>query len=247
MKATLLLLLGTGILLSSCGSEGESKTPNQETKTETSAPTQGQTPNTNQGIIKEIIHTSSYSYLLVNNAGVEVWIAIVKTDFNIGETVYYKDALEMLNFKSAELNRVFEKVLFIQNFSKTPFTGEETKPTATQNKSNTINKIELKTPIKKKEGALSIATLFKERSVYAEKKVLVQGEVAKVNAGIMGKNWIHLQDGTQDGDNYDMLITTQAENIKVGDVVSFEGILKLDQKFGGMYSYEVLIEEGIVK
>jgi hypothetical protein len=66
----------------------------------------------------------------------------------------------------------------------------------------------------------------------------------KYNAGIMGKNWIHLRDGSgsvADGTN-DILVTTTQE-AKAGDVLAVKGIVRTDKDFGSGYSYKVLIEE----
>ena len=58
----------------------------------------------------------------------------------------------------------------------------------------------------------------------------------------MGKNWVHLQDGTGEPGNDDLLVTTQ-EEVAVGDVVVFEGTIVLNKDFGSGYSYEILMEE----
>jgi len=64
----------------------------------------------------------------------------------------------------------------------------------------------------------------------------------------MGKNWIHLRDGSGvagDGSN-DLLVTT-AEQVKVGDIVSAEGFVRTDKNFGSGYVYKVLIEDAKLK
>ena len=68
----------------------------------------------------------------------------------------------------------------------------------------------------------------------------------KVNKSIMEKNWIHLQDGTKDGENFDLTITTD-EIAEVGDVVTFEGNITLDKDFGSGYKYAAIVEEASVK
>ena len=66
-----------------------------------------------------------------------------------------------------------------------------------------------------------------------DKPVLVRGRIVKYNQGIMGKNWIHLRDGTgsaADNSN-DVLVRTTGE-AKVGDVVLARGTVRTDQDFG---------------
>jgi hypothetical protein len=58
----------------------------------------------------------------------------------------------------------------------------------------------------------------------------------------MNRNWVHLQDGTWDGDHYDLTVTTQ-DAVKPGDVVTFSGTVTLNKDFGAGYVYEVVIED----
>jgi hypothetical protein len=78
--------------------------------------------------------------------------------------------------------------------------------------------------------------------------VVVRGKVVKYNPGIMGKNWIHLRDGSgaaADGTN-DVLVTT-AHQAKLGDVLTVKGVVRTDKDFGSGYSYKVLIEEATLQ
>jgi hypothetical protein len=70
----------------------------------------------------------------------------------------------------------------------------------------------------------------------------------KYNAGIMGKNWIHLRDGSgvaTDNTN-DVLVTTTTQ-AKLGDIVTVTGVVRTDKDFGSGYSYKVLIEEATLQ
>ena len=54
----------------------------------------------------------------------------------------------------------------------------------------------------------------------------------------MGKNWIHVQDGSGDpakGTN-DIIVTSQAI-LEVGDTATFQGTLYRDKDFGSGYKY----------
>ena len=81
-----------------------------------------------------------------------------------------------------------------------------------------------------------------------DKPVLVRAKVVKYNGGIMGKNWVHLRDGSgaaADGSN-DLLVTT-AEPAKVGDIVNAEGVVRTNKDFGSGYAYKVMIEDAKLK
>ncbi len=93
------------------------------------------------------------------------------------------------------------------------------------------------------EGTITLAELFANKTNYANKKVVIRGEVKKYNSKIMGKNWIHIQDGTEYMGENDLTITSQME-VKTGDVVTMEGKITLDKDFGSGYFYKIIMEEG---
>jgi len=197
--------------------------------------------------IKEVLQTSSYTYLRVERQEVEQWIAVLKGDFKEGDIVYYEKGLEMKNFESSELNRTFETVYFVDVISDQPLMQEMPvqKPggvTGDQPQKPVLTKMDIK--IEQPEGAVSIAELYANRSQYAGKIVKVKGQVTKVNEGIMGRNWIHMQDGTADGDNFDLTVTTDDAPL-IGEIVTFSGTLNLNRDFGAGYTYEVILEEAV--
>jgi len=77
-----------------------------------------------------------------------------------------------------------------------------------------------------------------------DKTVLIRGKVVKYSPGIMGKNWIHLRDGSGSAaDNTNDLLVTTTDPTKVGDVVMVKGVVHTDRDFGSGYAYKVLVEE----
>ena len=58
----------------------------------------------------------------------------------------------------------------------------------------------------------------------------------------MGKNWIHIQDGTGAKGTNDLTITTK-NIVKLGDIILVEGTLELDKDFGSGYKYDIIIED----
>jgi hypothetical protein len=61
----------------------------------------------------------------------------------------------------------------------------------------------------------------------------------------MGRNWIHIQDGTgSEMKKYHNLVCTSKTDIAdVGDVVTITGTLIKDRDFGSGYKYAVIIED----
>jgi hypothetical protein len=175
--------------------------------------------------------------------GKETWIAISKQEVEAGKLYYYEPSIEMNNFTSKELNRTFPSILFVSRFSATPILAVEkaAMPKQPQGKQPAIAKEGIK--VAKAAGGITIAELYAKKGSYAGKSIKIKGEVVKSNPQIMGKNWLHLQDGTNINGSFDITITTN-DNAKVGDVVTFEGTVTLNKDFGSGYSYDVIIENG---
>jgi len=63
----------------------------------------------------------------------------------------------------------------------------------------------------------------------------------------MGKNWLHLHDGTGSAAKKDNDITVTTSGLAaVGDVVLVKGVVHLDRDFGAGYTYSVIIEDAKV-
>jgi len=59
----------------------------------------------------------------------------------------------------------------------------------------------------------------------------------------MGRNWIHIQDGTGSNNDFDLMITSP-DSVKTGDIVVIEGTVEINQDFGAGYSYPVMLSNG---
>lgn len=92
--------------------------------------------------------------------------------------------------------------------------------------------------------ARTVAEIVTQRTALKDKPVVLRAKAVKFTPGVMGKNWVHLQDGTgsaADGSD-DVLLTTK-DDVKVGDVVVFKGVVRNDVDLGSGYSYKVLVED----
>ena len=97
-------------------------------------------------------------------------------------------------------------------------------------------------------GAYTVAEIYGMAAKLDKKTVVVRGKVVKVSKGIMGKNWVHLRDGSGDsGKGTNNLVVTTQDVPKVGEVVTAKGTLYKDKDFGAGYKYKVIIEEATVK
>lgn len=197
-------------------------------------------PSMHEVKVEEVIQASQYTYLKVSENGAENWIAVNRQEAEKGEIYYYNKALEMKNFHSKELERDFETIYFVQEISTLPIIGDVQTPAQQGNKVASTQKEGIS--VAPAEGSVSIAQLYAGRNDYAGKTIKMKGQVVKVNEEVMGKNWIHIQDGSKDGENFDLTITT-LDKAAVDELVTFEGTITLNKDFGYGYSYELIMED----
>jgi hypothetical protein len=208
------------------------------------------------GEVLEVKGVENYTYMRLKTAEGETWAAVNKTPVAKGAKVTLTNVMTMENFESKELKKTFPSILFgtlagagtaaaadpHAGIAKTP-----SDPHAGMTKTP-ADMADAKVAKASGANAYTVAEIIGKVDKLKDKPVRVQGKVVKYNAGIMGKNWIHLRDGSgsaTDSSN-DILVTTDA-NAKLGDVVTVSGVVHTDKDFGAGYSYKVLIEEATLK
>lgn len=195
-------------------------------------------------VVEEALNTEKYTYLQVKENGESFWIAIPKTAVEIGATYYYQGGLLKKNFASREYNRVFETIYLVSGVSKQPLGTAGSAVDQALSQTESTEAIAPPTEVKPAAGAVKIADLIGNLSKYDGKVIKVTGKCVKVNPMIMGRNWIHLQDGT--AKNFDLTITT-TENVPLGGIVTLEGTIALNKDFGAGYKYNVIMEGATLK
>lgn len=202
-------------------------------------------PNAHQVTALEVIQTNAYSYIRVVENKKDYWVAIDKMEVKEGETYFWSLGGEMNNFTSKELKRTFPTIFFVQDFTDKPILNTPPIQGASMaGKPHAPAKPGINVP--KAEGGITIAELYSKRKSLDGKTIKIRGEVVRFSPQIMNKNWVHLQDGTRDGDNYDLVLTTR-DLVKTGDVVVFQGTVTLNKDIGAGYVYDVLIENATLK
>ncbi len=220
------------VLINSCNSNSGKKVKNLS-------------QNAHQVVAEEIIQTSKYTYVLVSEDERGYWIAISKADVNEEGTYFWSVGSEMNNFTSNELGRTFPSIFFVQDFTDQPILEGSESSTPTMGTKPQLREEE-GIDIPKAEGGITVAELFADPSSFQGKTVKINGKVIKFLPEIMDRNWVHLQDGTKDGENFDLTITTKAI-VPVGEVVTFEGVVAVDKDFGAGYFYHLILEDAVVK
>jgi len=203
--------------------------------------------------VVEVIQGSSYTYIRVKENTGEKWMAVSKQDVQNGGVYYYDEGLQMSNFHSKEIDRTFDEIYFVNTISTTPIEkgavagmgamgGTEAAPShmgKVENEQNSAITLE------KKAEELTVAQIFAKRADFSGKEVEIRGVVVKVNEQVMNKNWIHIQDGTNDNGNFDLTVTS-TELPAVNDEITVKGKIILNKDFGYGYSYEVIMEDAVI-
>lgn len=225
-----------------------------------------------KGTVAERIDASPYSYLRLTTAQGEIWAAVPQTNVASGAEVVVEGPMPMDGWESKTLNRKFEKLVFGTLAGQGPAAGAPAggvpaghptmppgmPPTGTPRAgaapgiaaqhaaaaTGPADAGNVKVARATGPDARSVAELHAQRALLKEKKVAVRGKVVKYSAGIMGRNWVHLRDGTgaQDKGNNDITVTT-TDTAAVGDVVVARGVVRTDKDFGAGYVYPVIVEE----
>ncbi len=106
------------------------------------------------------------------------------------------------------------------------------------------------TSVEKARGpnAWSVEEIHARRSELDRKTVVIRAKVVKISRQIMGRNWIHLRDGSGKPDEgTHNIVATSTDAPEVGDIVTATGTLAKDRDFGSGYRYKVIVEDAQVK
>jgi hypothetical protein len=216
-----------------------------------------------KGKVLERLDAPPYSYLRIQSGKEEQWAAVPKAEVAKGAEVTVLNAMPMANFESKTLKRKFEVVYFgtlegsasaaaaagpgagMAAGDGTPGGMAQQHARAAQGPTNVGD---VKVPKATGADARTIAQIYAQKGALKEKAVTVRGKVVKFNPGIMGKNWVHIQDGTGKPNNdpnkadNDITVTTQ-DMTALGDTVVVKGTVRIDKDFGAGYAYPVIVED----
>lgn len=219
------------------------------------APTSGQAPApapgmaskptgpTVEGTVVEGLSAPPYSYVRVQTVEGELWAASGGAAPPVGSRVALTLSLPMRDFHSDTLNRDFPLVYFVESLSApgdgaTPAAGAPVGEAAPAS---------IPAPTAPRAGGpvQTIASVWSDRQALAGKTVTVRGKVVKYTPGVMGRNWLHIQDGTGASGTNDLTVTTQSA-AAMGVEVEAQGLVKVDEDYGSGYSYPVIVTEAVL-
>jgi len=208
------------------------------------------------GKVVETMNSGGYSYVCLEKNGKKTWVAVPEMKVIVGREMSFQPGQAMPNFTSKSLNRTFDSVIFSGGpVSPASDAGGVLPPGHAEVKGNSggskaaVSSADKNIKVEKAAGpdAYTVGEIFAKRKELDKKTVVVKGKVVKVSEGIMGKNWVHLQDGTGDPkkSTHNLVVTTD-EVPSVGDVVTIKGTVSKDKDFGSGYKYNVIIEKAAI-
>ena len=194
------------------------------------------------GEVVESRDVQGYTYLRIKTASGETWAAVPTSVVKLGSQVGIANPVTMQNFESKTLNKRFDKIVFGQIVD--PLAKPAAPASAAPASASAITKVT------KAVGpdAKTVAEVVTGKAGLKDKTVLVHGQVVKASTGILGKNWLHLRDGSGSAaaGTHDVLVTT-LDNAAVGDIVNARGKVRTDVDLGSGYAYAVLIEDASLR
>ena len=237
-------------------------------------PLQASAAGSTTGKVVETMNAGGYTYVLVDDGAKKTWAAAPQFAVAVGNTVVVPDGIAMTDFHSKTLDRTFDVVYFVDSIDVEGAAGGKQGAAPAHGTSGqgvmAANPGHANIPpgmpghgmgghapdaklaaavdlsnIKKADGGQTVAELFAKKAGLTGKDVAVRGRVVKYTAEVMGKNWMHVRDGTGSEGSNDLTVSTSA-TAAVGDTVVVRGKLGADKDLGAGYHYDIIVEDASI-
>ncbi|MBX3130841.1 MAG: nucleotide-binding protein [Polyangiaceae bacterium] len=243
-----------GVLGLACDKRAEPP-PTAETPAAASAPlpaddprpAENAAPTEVSGVVTEKLSLPSYTYLLLDTGSEKVWTAVPAATVDVGARVTVRQAILMRGYRSTALNRDFDRVYFgtLAADGVAAHGGAAPAQSHPQPAPSAPVAADVRAAKSSAPDGKTVAECIGSAAKLAGKIVSVRGVVVKSNPNIMGKTWLHLQDGTGSAaDRTNDLTVTVPEQHRpaVGQTVVVRGPIATDKDLGGGYKFAVLLE-----
>ncbi|MEK6624229.1 MAG: nucleotide-binding protein [Bdellovibrionota bacterium] len=216
------------------------------------------------GKVLETMDADRYTYVYIEQKdGVKIWAAGEQLQVGVGDTVDVINGQTMGKFTSKILKKTFDQIYFapvikITNQlpeNKAKFVAvnaaqakvDEAKAAAHGGAQPKISGevVVGAGSVKKVDGGMTIKECLDGPEKLKDKSVKIRAKVTKSTANIMGKNWLHIKDGSGSAGDAELVVTTSATS-QVGDTVVVSGKLSLNKDFGAGYFYKIIMEDASV-
>jgi hypothetical protein len=245
----MLLLIGVGVAFAS----NEKPASEPAVKKPSIKPKQEEESGNISGKVVETMNASGYTYVCLEKNGKKTWVAVPEMKVTVGSKMSFQPGAVMSNFASKTLNRTFDSIVFSGGLAsgsgKDAASGLPGGDPHAGSKAN-VASLDKSIKVEKATGAdaYTVGEIYAKSAALNNKKVVVKGKVVKFSQGIMGKNWVHIQDGSGDQQKgtHDLVVTTQ-DTALVGDIVTVTGTFAKDKDFGAGYLYKAIVEDAKVQ
>ena len=199
------------------------------------------------GKVIETMDAGRYTYVQVDDGDEKIWAAAPHFEVEVGDNVVVPDGAAMMDYYSKTLDRTFDVVYFVAFIAVIGEEGEALIPKGHGDAPEGIPGAETDLAgIERAEGGKTVGEIFDEKASLAGQEVTVRGRVVKFTPGVMGKNWMHLQDGTTGAGDANDLTVTSEQMAEVGNTILVRGVVAIDRDFGFGYKYDLIIEDANV-
>lgn len=210
-----------------------------------------------RGKVLSTMNSGGYTYIEFDEDGTKRWAACRQADVSVGDTIEFARALPMTNFHSRTLKRTWKEIFFVRRVTVVgEKAGEGTGAPAQLPEGHVpIGRDHKAAPkkitvepgsVKKAENGYTVEECYLKKDSLAGKEITVRGKVVKFSAKIMGRNWIHIRDGSGGTGSNDLTVTAKDIMVQVGDVVLVTGKIDYNKNFGAGYLFPVIIEDASV-
>lgn len=194
-----------------------------------------------RGVVMDAVTGGGYTYMNIEENGEKFWIAAPETSVSKGSEVSFSEQIWMPNFTSKALRRTFDKILFVSGVDD----GAQAEPAADEELSDdeSMDEEEYAPEPPPADGIYTIEQLYYRADELKGQIIKVRGKVVKVSENIMGRTWVHIQDGSGTKGKNNLVFRSANDTAKVGETVVAEGRLDTDKDFGFGYYYSVIVED----
>jgi len=200
------------------------------------------------GKIVEVLEVESFSYLRLQTIDGDIWAAVPRAPIKVGSEITLENVTLMKDFQSKSLNRKFDRIAFGSLSGSGAARSANDVASFHGNAAKADDPGDVKVAKAAGPNAHTVAEIVIGRAKLKDQPVVLRGKVVKVTEAVLGKNWVHLRDGSGSAaDKTNDIVATTKDGAKVGDVVVARGVVHTDRDFGAGYSYAVLIEEATLQ
>ena len=207
-----------------------------------------------RGTVLETMNSGGYTYVFMQTDKDQRWLAVGETMVQVGDVVQTSEGMPMQGFMSKTLDRTFDVIYFVsalQNLSAATLpeaAPTDVLPAGHPSVDENVESVAADIKVAKLEPGSNIAYVYANKDSLANQQISLRGKVVKYNEGILGWNFIHIQDGSgevADGSN-DLTVTSKGTTA-MGETVVVTGTIILNKDFGSGYSFPVMMENATIE